>query len=157
MKKTFFTLFFVLLSCVNSISAPQPLQFTITTDNNIYATSDRIVVHLDIFNDSGGDLLVTDLQQVQIWLLSARIITFDIVDEHGERIKMKGQAVDYWPSNRAITLKYYERMMSDVIINDHNAKNYYPMSKQARYKITAVYHGLAGREIVSNSLIIDLE
>ncbi len=131
--------------------------FTIESDKMTYATSEKIILHLEIKNISAKDVEVVNFSQVQSWLLSAKIITFDIQDADGETYGLEGSVVDYWPGDRVKKLSPEETMTTDLIINDWNARNFYRLSKQSEYEIVAIYHGLAGRTVESNPIIIKLE
>ena len=134
-----------------------PLKFTIGSDQTTHATSDRVIVRLEIENVSGADVDVVDFQQVQSWLLSAQVVSFEIKDADGKIYPLEGPVVDYWPGERVTRLNKGGKMETSLIINDVNAKNYYRMGKQSTYTITAHYYGWEEQTVASNTIKITLE
>ena len=134
-----------------------PISFTIEPDRTTYATSDKVIMHLEVKNISEKPVEVVDFQQTQSLLLSAQVVSFYIEDKEGEVYLLQGPVTDYWPGDRLKSLSKGDTMETDLIINDHNGRNYYRMGRQSAYKIYATYAGLNSRPVISNEVVITLE
>lgn len=134
-----------------------PLKFTLESDRSTYATSDRVILRLEVENVSGDALDVVDFMQTQSWLLSAQIVTFEIKDAQGKVYPLQGPVTDYWPGDRVTRLDKGNKMETSLIINDPTAKNYFTMGLQSTYTITAFYQGWPNHTVESNAVTIILE
>ena len=145
MKKITLTLVLTVLFLSKALFGEEPpappIKFTIETERSTYATSDRIILKMEVENISNDDVDVVDFQQTQSWILSAQVVTFEIKDAQGNDYPMEGSVVDYWPGDRVTRLSKGGKMSMELILNNLSAQNYFTMGRQSTYTITAYFNG----------------
>jgi len=149
--------FFFCLAALAARGEDPPLTFTLEPEKTSYATSDRVVVRLEVENVSGEKVTLVDFAQTQSWLLSAQVVTFEITDADGVAYPLQGPIVDYWPGDRVTQLDKGSKMETALILNDHNARNYYNMGKQSVYTIIGTYHGWMGGSLQADPVRVTLD